>query len=114
MSAYQKNRLRARTFNNMPSETDQSQAAETDLNVIINNFMKHGEVQGAAGQPIYGDFTELPNNLRDFIELGRSIQEHTANLPPQLKNIPTAELLALPVERINEILNPPKQEEPKE
>lgn len=110
---YQKNRLRARTVNNDPSETDQSAAAETDLNVIVRNFIKHGEVSGASEEPLYGDFTELPSNLRDFIELGRSINQNRWNLPKELRDIPVEQLLSLEVDEIKNLINPPKQEEPK-
>jgi len=111
--SYYKNRLRARTENHLPTATDQSQAAETDINVIVRNFMKHGEAPGAAGEPLYGDFTELPNNLRDFIETARTLNENRNNLPQALRALPVEQLLSLPVEEMKKLIDPPKQEEPK-
>jgi len=113
MSVYQKNRLRARTVNNEPTMTDQSAAAETDINVIVRDFMKHGTAPGADSEPLYGDFTELPNNLRDFIETARTMNQNRNNLPQALRDLPVEQLLTFPVEELKKLIDPPKQEEPK-
>lgn len=111
MGVYYKNRERANIVNNEPTMTDQSGAAETDINVIVRNFMKHGEVEGAASEPIYGDFTELPNNLRDFMELARQARHIQQELPEQLRGIELEELFALTPQEIKAIIEPPKQTE---
>jgi len=112
---YYQNRQRARTQNNEPTMTDQSQAKDTDINVIVNQFMKTGQAPGAATQPMYGDFTQLPNDLRGMIELNRSMKDKRASLPPQLKDLALEELLALTPEALEAKLKPAEQpkEEPK-
>lgn len=111
---YQTNRLRARTINNDPSLTDQSQAQETDINVIVGRYGVTGRVPGAPGQPMSGDFTELPTNLRDMIEMSRSMKAKRAELPKQLAELPIEELLALTPEAIQQKLTPPPAPTPPE
>lgn len=111
--SYYVNRRKARTVNNDPTETDQSQAAETDINVIVRNFMKHGQATGPAEQPMYGDWTDMPTNLRDFIETSRTLARNRNDLPQALRDLPIEQLLSLPVEDLKVLINPPKQEEPK-
>jgi len=105
MSRYKANKADAVTFNTEPTMTDQSQAAQTDINIIVTQFLRTG--QGPMGKtPIYADFSELPHDLRGFIEMGRSIQEHQEQLPEQLKGIPLADLVRMTNQQINAILQP--------
>lgn len=92
-----------------PTKTDQAGAATTDLNVIINQFLRTGK-SASTGIPRYGDFTELPTDLRGMIESSRSMRTRRAQLPPELRDLPLEELLALTPEEIKRILAPPKQE----
>lgn len=102
-----KERRKAAAFHNTePTMTDQSAVANTDLNVIINQFLKTGRPQNS-GIPRYGDFTEIPNDLRSIIEMSRSMQRRRRELPPQLRDMPVEELLALTPDDIKEILTPP-------
>jgi len=112
MSVYKTNRVKAKTFNNEPTMTDQSQAAETDLNIIMKQFLKTGTVPGASGEPMYEDFTELPNDLRGMIELSRTMREQRRNLPEQIRHLPVEDLLGLTPDKWNAIMKPAEQ--PKE
>lgn len=43
------------------SLTQQHQAEETDINVIVNRYMKTGELPNRTRPPMQGDFTEAPD-----------------------------------------------------
>lgn len=112
------NHDKGKTYTDGPSLTDQSQAKATDINIIVTQFLRTGQApQGNPGQ--YADFTELPTDLRGFIEMGRSIAQHKAALPEQLKDVPLEYLVRMTNEQINAMLKPPekpadeKKDEPK-
>lgn len=108
MSNYAANKISSRTRNNgKPSLTDQSQAKDTDINIIVNRFLKTGTAPGAPVAPIHGDFTELPQDLRAFIETSRTIHKHRNRLPEQLRNMPVDELMRLTPDALARILAPP-------
>ena len=97
-----------RTVNTEPTLTDQSQAKATDINIIVTQFLRTGQApQAAPGQ--YGDFTELPQDLRGFIEMGRSISKHQSELPEQLREVPIEYLVRMTNEQINAMLKPPEK-----
>lgn len=98
-------RTAARFINTEPTMTDQSAAAQTDLNIIMTQFLKSG-TSPSTSQPVYGDFSELPTNLRDAIEQARSVSRIRSQLPPQLRDMPVEEILALTPEQIAAILTP--------
>lgn len=104
---YAENKARARTHNTDPSLTDQSQARETDINVIVGRYGISGQLPQGGSQPMYGDFSKLPTELRDFIELGRTLDQRRAELPAELRDLPTDELLALTPEQLTNKLTPP-------
>lgn len=106
------NKLKARTLNKSPTLTDQSQARETDINVIVRRMGISGQAPRAAGEPMYGDFTQFPQDLRDFIHTARGIETHRRKLPEALRNLSTEEILALTPDQLTTILTPPKQETP--
>lgn len=101
-------RAKGRTTNNEPTLTDQSQARDTDINVIVGRFLTTGQAPGAAGEPQYLDCTELPQDLRGFIEASRSADELRKQLPPQLRDKTPQELEALTQADIQKILTPPE------
>jgi len=109
---YQINKERAKYRNDEPSLTDQSQAAGTDINIVMTQFLRTGQQNGTKA-PMFGDFSELPEDLRGFIEMGRSITEHREQLPEQLRNVPTARLFNMTREEISAILNPPPKADDK-
>lgn len=107
MSFYAKNRLRARTVNTEPSLTEQSMAKDTDINIIVQKFRTTGRVPGSDTEPMSGDFTELPEDLRGFIECAKSMMDHRAKLPLELRHLPTDQLLNLQPDQLQNILTPP-------
>lgn len=114
MSYYQRNRAKARTKTTQPSLTDQSQARETDINIIVGRMLHSGTAPGAFGQPISGDFTNLPTDLRGFIHTSRKLRLHLAKLPKQLHDLTPEQLLALtPAELKNKLTPPAPTPEPK-
>lgn len=108
MLTLKQRRERAAYRSTKPTKTDQSAASQTDLNVIVNQFLKTG-TSAMNGVPRYGDFSELPSDLRGMIEMSRSMKERRRNLPEKLREMPIEELLALTPEQIKTILNPPVQ-----
>lgn len=103
---YMERRERLRTRSTMETATDQSEASNTDINVVIGYMLKTGQPPGDA-KPMYGDFTELPTDLRGFIEMARSMNRHRNRLPEKLRNMSVADLTALTREQLGEILKPP-------
>lgn len=114
---YQKNKIKSRTVNTEPSLTDQAAARDTDINVIVGQFLVHGQVPGTTKQPIPdADFTQMPTDLRGFIDMGRAMKDHRDKLPAQLKGMELDKLLSLTPEELKTILAPPEdkpKEEPK-
>jgi len=110
-SNYQTNKARAVTCDYTPTMTDQAGARDTDINVIVGQYLVSGRVPGSKQEPIYEDFSDLPKDLRGFIEMGRSLHTHKARLPEQLRGIPVAELVRLTDEQIGAILAPKEKEE---
>lgn len=116
MSVWKKNRVAAVTWPDPKSATDQSQANETDINVIVGKMGISGTVPGAPMEPIYGDWTQFPQDLREYIETARTIDSLREKLPEQLKNKKTEELIAMTPETLAELLkpaDPPAQPETK-
>lgn len=103
---YYENRKRARTENNDPTETDQSQANDADINVIVGRYGIGNVASGNNQQGMSGDFTALPEDLRGFIEMGRNMENLRETLPPQLRDRTTEDILALTPEQLTNILTP--------
>lgn len=104
---YRANKKAARFRSTMESKTDQSQARETDRNVIVARFLQHGQAPGSKNQPMFGDFSNLPRDLRGMIEMGRNMQGLRKSLPEGLRDKPLEELLRLTQDDIKKILSPP-------
>ncbi|QCQ85019.1 internal scaffolding protein [Blackfly microvirus SF02] len=102
--------------NSDPTETDQSQAEETDINVIVRKFAQHGQLPQTGNEPMFGDFSEMPADLREMMETAKQIEELHGLLPAELKGIPMNELLQMTPQQMKDKLTPPapKQETPKE
>lgn len=111
---YMKNKIAAMHTNMDPSMTDQSQAADTDVNVIVKKYAVTGQAPGMAKKPIYLDFTQIPDTLRGMMEKGHELRGYRAKLPEQLRELPLEALLTLTPEQIKAIVEPPKPEEPKQ
>lgn len=106
--SYAANKIAARTVNNEPTMTDQAAARDTDINVIVKQFTQHGQMPGKTGQPLYEDWTDMPDDLREYIETSRAIAQHHARLPEQLRSMSTEELLALTPQELRNKLTPPE------
>lgn len=107
MSRYKANKQDAITYNDEPTMTDQSQAESTDINIIVTQFLRTGHTPGQQ-PPIFADFASLPEDLRGFIDMGRSIEEHRGDLPEALRRIPLNDLVNMSDEQITAILTPPE------
>lgn len=106
MSNYKANKARAVYIETMETLTDQSQASDTDINVIMRKATQGQMVHGHAAGPQYGDFAELPSDLKTAIETARGIRHIRNKLPAALKEKPIEELLALSREELKAIVDP--------
>lgn len=107
MSPYRINKALAVFINTEDTLTDQSQANDTDINVIVQRYGITGTAPGAPTPPQYEDYSELPNNLKDMIEQVRDVRLLRQTLPPGLREIPVDKLLTLTPTDIENILAPP-------
>lgn len=107
MSVYQRNKARSLIFTKGPSKTDQSQAKDTDINVIVGKFSITRRVPGSDTQPMSGDFSNLPTDLREMIETSRDMRRRRAELPKELRDLPIEELLTKTPAELAAILKPP-------
>lgn len=110
MSVYAKTKARSKVFTHTATLTDQSQAKDTDINVIVRKFKITGRVPGADTPPISGDFSEIPTDLREMIERARDVKNLRRNLPKGLAELPIEELLTKTPAEIAAILKPPAPE----
>lgn len=106
-SYYMRNKAKAVFINTEETKTDQSQANDADINVIVKRYGQTGTVPGMKTPPMYGDFSELPTNLMDVIESGKQMQIMRKSLPEQLREIPLDELLSLTPDEITRLMAPP-------
>jgi len=114
---WKERRKKYETRNTDPSLTDQSGAASTDINVIMNQFLKTGTLPGQDKEMVHGDFTTLPNDLREAIDQSRSISKLRRGLPEPLASLPIEKLLALKWGEADTLLKPvskPETAKPKE
>lgn len=115
---YIANKLNAIHNNTEPSMADQSQARDTDINVIIGRFGIGHMAKGNGKVPMYEDFSDMPRDLRGYIEQARGLETLRERLPEQLKNQKLDELLSLTPQQIHGLLFPqtpaPTPEAPKE
>lgn len=109
---YYENKARAQTKNTEPTLTDQAGARDTDINVIVGRFRRTGMVPASQQQPMAGDFTALPQDLRGYIEAAKQRDLLHARLPDELKSMKLADLMALTDEEIVAKLKPAPKPEP--
>lgn len=86
-SLYEHTRKRSATFatvNNQESLTQQSDAAETDINVIMKRYGPSGQLPNVQQQPIYGDFTgDL--SYRTMVEKIKAADEAFQDVPADIR-----------------------------
>lgn len=110
MTIYAANKLRSRTRNNQPTKTDQSQSKDTDINVIVGKFVTTRRVPGSDVEPMSGDFSEVPTDLREMIETARDLKRRQSELPKELRSLTTEQLLRLTPAELTARMTPPKPE----
>lgn len=108
MSRYHENAKRAEYKDDTPTMTDQSQGHETDINVIVGRYGIGNVATGndPAGAQ-YIDWTLFPQDLATMIQTARTLEEHRAQLPEALREMPINDILALTTEQLTNILKPP-------
>lgn len=111
--SYREAKIKARFRSTQPTKTDQSMAKSTDINVIVKGFAVSGTIPGGMRPAIYGDFTNLPRDLKEAMEQGKEAKKLRSQLPPQLRNMSTDELLSLTPEKISQILKPAEPAKPR-
>jgi len=94
MGYYYQNRTHARTVNNEPSLTEQSMARDTDLNIIVEKFKITGRVPSAQHNPSRATSPTSRTTSGDSSKPQKH-QDCRAKLPPQLREMPIEQLLAL-------------------
>jgi len=102
--SYRENKRRAITPTIGVTMTDQSGAEATDINVIVRKMNQTGMMPAGAKQPIYADFSDIPNNLKDMLDMSRNLEEHRSQLPEGLQGLSTAELINTPPARLQEMI----------
>lgn len=112
IATHEELRAKARTVNNEPTMTDQSGASETDLNVVLKRYAQSGTIQSHGKEPMYYDWTEFPEDFRGYLAAARNAEDLREQLPPGLRNMPDAQLLALTPEQIEQMLTPPAKQTP--
>ena len=63
-----------------PSLTQQHQAVDADINVIVNRYMKSGTLPVVNNLPTYGDFSGV-SDYREALELVRDAEKQFMSLP---------------------------------
>lgn len=106
------NKNRGKTLNKDPSLTDQSGAKDTDLNIIVKKFVQTGTMPGQKEKPLYGDFSNLPTDLRGFIQQARSIEKLRGELPKALADLTVEDLVVMDDQALVEYLKPKEVSKP--
>lgn len=94
-SNYRHDRTRSQRFatnNTLPSLTQQSDADETDINIIVKKYVKGAGLPNVTQQPIYGDFTGDGYTYREMVEkiqaADAAFQEIPADIRGRFENDP--------------------------
>lgn len=72
------------TINDEADMTQQSDADETDINLIVKKFGVTGQVNGVLQPALYGDFTSV-GNYRDALDMVRAADEAFLELPAKVR-----------------------------
>lgn len=72
-------------FTGDPGLTDESQAAECDVNRIVERFMKTGVLPGTDVQGLYGDFSSVPD-YQKALDVVMQAEEQFANLDAKVRS----------------------------
>lgn len=77
-------RVRRATKNTEPSLCEESHATETDINVIMSRYERTGQLPQVLGQPLFGDFTEMPD-YRQAVTQIRQAEEAFLEVPAKVR-----------------------------
>lgn len=72
------------TKNEQPSLTQQSDAAETDINLIMSRYQQTGQLPQRLTQPLFGDFTTVPD-YRQAVEAINAANEAFMQIPAKIR-----------------------------
>lgn len=79
-------RIRVCTINTDPDKTDQSQAADCDINNIVKRYKKTGQISHLAKtKGVYADLSLMPSTLIDAHELISQASNAFNSLPAQTR-----------------------------
>jgi len=70
--------------NDDPSKTQQSDARDTDINVIMKRYEQTGQLPAALGSPLFGDFTNAPD-YRQAVEAVNTAHEAFMQIPAKVR-----------------------------
>jgi len=104
---HEQRRAKGRTTNDGKSLADQSQADDTNINVILKKYGVTGVATGRSGPPQYIDHSTQPKDLREAYEQVREVHALREALPEPLRHKTIDELDNLTMEQLNTILHPP-------
>lgn len=94
------------TINNEPSMTQEADANETDINVIMAKYQKTGQLPRQLMEPLFGDFTQ-PIDYAQAVTAIRSAEEAFLEIPAKIR----AQFGNDPGEFIKFATNPDNKEE---
>ena len=69
-----------------PSLTSQSFTRESDINWIVDNFVKTGELAPGLRPPQFGDFTDLPSDFHAALNQVRNAEAAFMTLPAKVRS----------------------------
>lgn len=82
---FSKNRRRVTVVFNDPSLTSQADLKESDMNHIIQRYMRNGVLPGGRADGFYGDTTTLPQDYQSALDIVIEAQESFDALPSAIR-----------------------------
>lgn len=75
------------TYFSGPTMTRQEFAEECDINVLMQRYQNQdiGAIMRAAGEPVYADFSEMPQDLMGFMKLMGDAENAFMTLPAEVR-----------------------------
>lgn len=68
------------------SLTQQQFVEESDINTIVNRFLRTGEMPQFDPRAMFGDFVDMPSSYQEALERVRSAQEAFSELPSAVRS----------------------------
>lgn len=84
VKSYGKKRIKVSTINEEPSLTQQAFKEDTDVNIVLERYMKTGEIQLSKKQGFYGDVSEIPD-LTQATEIVAKAQQAFDSLDAKIR-----------------------------